>query len=803
MPGPAAPGTRLPGTDGATVEDLIRQLEKEKLLRRRAERALVKQKRINLALRKRNYSVNKNLKRVFNSDQIRALGQKNRQIRWGKETIKKAIQVKFTAGTTGYKTLQRMHIPLPNIRTLQRRMQHVKLEPGVLGEVFEMLRLKAGGMTEMERECVLSLDEMSITPGMELYMGTGWLFGNVTLPEHKGQATHALVFMLAGATTRWKQVVAYHYSGNSTNGAVYRPIIINIVEAAASVGLHVLNITTDMGSPNRAMWKSFGVTYDKPWIQHPVEPSQRLHFMPDVPHLVKNLKSAIVRGHIITIPQDVVEKEQLASSEVSVAPLKDLVSFQEGMALKLAPNLSRGVLEPSHFEKLMVSSAMHAFSKSTSAALRYMVEEERRPESYLTTSWFLEKMDHWFDLMSSRNVVCALSHFKMEEYEKAISFLRDSIHLFRGLKIGPQGSWKPVQTGLVMATRTIQEVQQDLLRQGHKFVLTSRFTQDCLENTFSCIRQRNSVPTPVEFHYALRAVTVGQFLSTTHTGSYLDDASDHLADFLDTQKSSCSASEVVRVEQLVDPSPPDMTKTESCVLYHLAGYIVKRVIGFSLCEECKCALVEKVTNTASERAVLLELKEFKRGALYRPSDEVFTLLQNVEQLFRSQTSDSLMQSSNVVAQLEREAMGLDSNLPSCHELKKKILSTYIRLRLRIQSNCIRAERKVNKHNKGYLGSKSQTKKAISTKQTSSPEVITSRPLPTGLLLAMDVFGLSIPGPPSAAPSLLLFQQSQQAASTSSHHQQPTPAPATTISKRRQPPPPAATNSIHQQDQQSD
>ena len=62
-PGPAAPGTRLPGTDGATVEDQIRQLEKEKCMRRRAERALVKQKRINLAPRKRNNSVNKKLKR--------------------------------------------------------------------------------------------------------------------------------------------------------------------------------------------------------------------------------------------------------------------------------------------------------------------------------------------------------------------------------------------------------------------------------------------------------------------------------------------------------------------------------------------------------------------------------------------------------------------------------------------------------------------------------------------------------------------------------------------------------------------
>ena len=250
-----------------------------------------------------------------------------------------------------------------------------------------MLRLKADGMTEMERECVLTMDEMAITPGVELHLGTGRLFVNITLPGHKGQATHALVSMLAGVTSRWKQVVAYHYSGNSTDGAAYRPIILTIIEAASSVGLHVINITTDMGSPNRAMWKSFGVTYENPWIQHPVQPSQRLHFMPDVPHLVKNLKSAIIRGLIITIPQDVVEKEQLASSEVSVGPLKDLVSFQEAMPLKLAPNLSRGVLEPSHFEKMKVSSAMHVFSKATIATLRYMVKQERSPTSLLHGFW--------------------------------------------------------------------------------------------------------------------------------------------------------------------------------------------------------------------------------------------------------------------------------------------------------------------------------------------------------------------------------------------------------------------------------
>ncbi|CAJ1057832.1 uncharacterized protein LOC117540270 [Xyrichtys novacula] len=189
----------------------------------------------------------------------------------------------------------------------------------------------------------------------------------------------------------------------------------------------------------------------------------------------------------------------------------------------------------------------------------------------------------------------------------------------RGLKIGHLGSWKPVQTGLVIATRVILEVQQDLLSKGHKFVLTSRFTQDCLENTFSFIRQRNPVPTPAEFHYVLRAVTVGQFLTTVPTGNYLDDGSDHLADFLDSKRSNCSPPPVVRLEQLDDPaSPPDFTKIESCVLYHLARYIVKRVISWSLCEECQSSLTESENATDSSGPSLQQLRP-AAGSSHQPT----------------------------------------------------------------------------------------------------------------------------------------------------------------------------------------
>ncbi len=97
------------------------------------------------------------------------------------------------------------------------------------------------------------------------------------------------------------------------------------------------------------------------------------------------------------------KKENLPSNQVSVVPIKDLVAFQEGMALKIAPHLTAAAIGPNHFEKMKVGPALNVFSRATSAGLKYMVQQENRPLSYMTTAWFLEQIDKWFDLMSTRN----------------------------------------------------------------------------------------------------------------------------------------------------------------------------------------------------------------------------------------------------------------------------------------------------------------------------------------------------------------------------------------------------------------
>ena len=69
--------------------------------------------------------------------------------------------------------------------------------------------------------------------------------GQVTLPQHEGIATKGLVFLLVGLSTRFKQVVAYHYSGNSTDGAVYDGILNELIILLEGINFNVNFITRE------------------------------------------------------------------------------------------------------------------------------------------------------------------------------------------------------------------------------------------------------------------------------------------------------------------------------------------------------------------------------------------------------------------------------------------------------------------------------------------------------------------------------------------------------------------------------
>lgn len=187
-------------------------------------------------------------------------------------------------------------------------------------------------MSDKERACCLTLDEMSLKSKVDMDPSQGCLIGGVTLPDHHGLANHALVFMLGGITTRWKQTVAYHFTGQGMDGTVLKQIALDIIQEAHKIGLHVMAICSDMGSANRAMWRSFGIRVTAKEvvnrIPHPIKQDSHLYFLADAPHLLKNIKQAFITGRTFMLPSDTCTSECLTSLSASVAPVKDLAAFQ-------------------------------------------------------------------------------------------------------------------------------------------------------------------------------------------------------------------------------------------------------------------------------------------------------------------------------------------------------------------------------------------------------------------------------------------------------------------------------------------
>lgn len=85
---------------------------------------------------------------------------KKRGQQWSDDEIKNALQFRLVHGVKGYEHLVLKQFPLPCMSTINRRIAHIKMPPGILNEVLEWLPAKLATMPEMGKDCILLLDEV-------------------------------------------------------------------------------------------------------------------------------------------------------------------------------------------------------------------------------------------------------------------------------------------------------------------------------------------------------------------------------------------------------------------------------------------------------------------------------------------------------------------------------------------------------------------------------------------------------------------------------------------------------------------
>ncbi|EFN63682.1 Transposable element P transposase, partial [Camponotus floridanus] len=378
-------------------------------------------------------------------------------------------------------------------------------------------------------------------------------------------ATHGLVFMLAGLASRWKQTVAYYFTGNKVNGAKLKPLIENIISKAEGIGLHVHNVTSDMGPCNQAMWKAFGVHVSQFEVNnnctHPCDNNRLLFFYSDVPHALKNIKTGFVKNQTIIIPDNFVNKYALPTSIVHCSHLNDILAADEACDIKLAHKLrSEYLSKNNHFQKMRVNTAMRVLSKQV-----------------------------------------ALSFHNLEKFNETVAFLHEVIELFAALKVGQAGHWKPFQTAIIMSTTTVIQLTSFLLNNRHyNFFLPSRLTQDCIENLFSLLRMKNVVLNALQFKNNLKLISISQYMKNISNSNYEYDDREFLSDFfnilMENRKPVRECEEQIEIPNVVIQKIV-FSKIELNKIYYIAGYLIANINKRErICQTCISAAGSKNSN---------------------------------------------------------------------------------------------------------------------------------------------------------------------------------------------------------------
>lgn len=328
-----------------------------------------------------------------------------------------------------------------------------------------------------------------------------------------------------------------------------------MIEASEATGFKIQCVTSDMGPVNTGLWNNVGIqsmrTSLTPAIQHPCVAHRTLYFAADPPHLLKNLWNCVL-SHRITINSETVTKHGLPSDVVKAAYVQQLMDLQQGHELRLAYKLKQCHVTPTQYEKMRVHIAAQFYSQTTAAAIQTCVQLELLPREALTTAWFLNFVNDWFDAMNARHKDAALFRGKRtartEALEEMLAVVKDLA--FNGRKI-----WYPV-SGIQLSTTVVIQLSNEVMTNYKlQYFLTGRLSQDPVENLCSKARGQGVMhPSCALFRQALRLVTIAQYLEVSKGAAYEEDGCSYLVDYLKDRAGGVAVDDDCVLTALLDAS---------------------------------------------------------------------------------------------------------------------------------------------------------------------------------------------------------------------------------------------------------
>jgi hypothetical protein len=508
-------------------------------------------------------------------------------------------------------TYVRSIIPLPHPSLIRKWASNINCEPGFLGESFHILEEEAKLDVE-KRDCCLVLDAMAIRkqvlwePSNNKYSGFVDYGHSLEAPEVI--ASEALVFLLVGLRSHWKQPIGYFLTDKAS--AVTQSSLINTaLTKASAAGLKVWCVTSDGTSTNISTYKILGCTFGDSYdsistkFKHPVT-GEDVFVILDACHMLKLARNALAfLGTICTPDGEKIEWKFFNSLH--------LVQEQEG--LKLGNKLSNNHVQYEK-HKMNVSLAAQTLSGSVADAVDFMNTVLKLPEfrESEATVLFIRIIDRLFDLLNSRNphgknFKKPLTLTDMSGWQATLQSTAKYLLSLKSLEGVPivKHPRRTFVLGFVITIKfTLEMVKQMLIQpeDPFRYVLTYKYSQDHIELLFSCIRAKggwNNNPNSLQLKYAFRRMLLGNAV-TASAGANCQMFDDNMViPIFRTRK---------HVSPLAKESPEDsdkqqpdhhlnrmVTNLEDCngysefvqnILHYISGYIVSKLVKQVKCSLC-------------------------------------------------------------------------------------------------------------------------------------------------------------------------------------------------------------------------
>jgi hypothetical protein len=596
----------------------------------------------------------------------------------------------FYKGPKAYKFLSSI-FALPSKSSLDVWLQGMLVPPGLNEQVLHALSFRVNELNTRDRVCALLIDEISIKSNLCYDRQMDVVVGYEDLGGYGGRtkliATNALVFMVRGLASNWKQPVGYIITQSACKAAKLQNLLLDVIDKLHSIGLVVAVVISDQGSNFLQLTRLLGVSTERPYFEH----LNRKHFyMFDPPHLLKSIRNNL-QNYTFTFD---------GSKTAQWTDIEEFFKLDDQQRFKLAPKLTKKHIDLPAFTKMKVKFAAQVLSRTVAAGLE--THAKLKGYSCSDTAEFLIAFDDLFDALNSSHRSC-IKEFKcaMQANSGHLLLFEQRLKWLANLSVTDK-SGKNV-TNIIKCIKGWQLTLSAALHMWpilqadyqFEFLLTRRLNQDPLEIFFSVIRQRGGNcenPTPLTFSRLFKQICCQTLLNPV-VGANCEIDSDTLLEsvtnshhfnkpilLLNTHASQPCQTPLLAMDCFND------SDLEGNGLFYVCGFLLRKLLKWHSCEMCRSLWVDQSVSDNSTYTACRQYRpsEIKDGeGLVTVSEIFYSYIAQCECMF-STFFESHSHEPGILQLIVNDLMSYPSPV-DCRQFPKLLFLRYF-VRMRIYYN---------------------------------------------------------------------------------------------------------------------